>query len=366
MTRRAWLAFAAMSAIWGVPYLLIRIAVRHGVPPGSVAFGRVALGAAVLLVLAWRARTLHTVRGHWPALIAFAIAEVVVPFSLISVGEQRVSSSLAAILISTLPLLVALIAIRFDRSERLTPLRAVGLFIGLGGVVALVGIDVAGSGRELLGAGAILVATVGYAVGATLLKLKLTSLDPRAAMGAGLGVAAVLLAPYAALDHPRTVPGVGPLACVAALGLVCTALAFVVYSVLIAEAGTGRATVITYINPVVAVILGVALLGEQLGPGAIAGLFLILAGSWLSTGGRVSPIIDRLPALRLGELDQRDRVEHEHDREADRPAVEVALDERTSTQRARPRADAESARESRVLARMHQDQDDQNDRHKDL
>jgi drug/metabolite transporter (DMT)-like permease len=294
MTRRAWLAFAAMSVIWGIPYLLIRIAVRHGVTPGFLAFGRVALAAVVLLALAWRAGTLRTLRGYWGVMLAYAVAEIVIPFSLIAFGEQRVSSSLTAILISTVPLFAALLAVRFNRSERPTPVRVLGLIAGFGGVVALVGVDVAGKGSELVGAAAILVGALGYSVGATLVKLRLTELDPRATMGASLAIAAVLLAPYAALDQPRTTPGAGALVCVVVLGLVCTALAFVVYTVLIAEAGTTRATVITYINPVVAVALGVSLLGEQLGAGAIAGLLLILAGSWLSTDGRLPPGIARL------------------------------------------------------------------------
>lgn len=294
MTRRAWMAFAAMSLIWGIPYLLIRIAVRHGVTPGFLAFGRVALAAIVLLVLAWRAGSLRTLRGHWGVMLVYAVAEIVIPFSLIAFGEQRVSSSLTAILISTTPLFAALIAVRFNRSERPTPVRVVGLAAGFGGVVALVGIDVAGSGSELIGAAAILVGAVGYAIGATLVRLRLTALDPRATMGGSLAIAAVLLAPYAALDPPAAVPGPGAIACIVALGLVCTALAFVVYTILIAEAGTTRATVITYINPLVAVALGVSLLGEQLGLGAIAGLLLILAGSWLSTDGRLPRRIARL------------------------------------------------------------------------
>lgn len=298
MTRRAWLAFAAMSVIWGIPYLLIRIAVRHGVTPGMLAFGRVALAAVVLLALAWRAGSLPSLRGHWGVMLAYAVAEIVIPFSLIAFGEQRVSSSLTAILISTVPLFAAMLAMRFNRSERPTRIRAVGLILGFGGVVALVGVEVAGRGSELVGAAAILIGALGYSVGATIVRLRLTALDPRATMGASLAIAAVLLAPYAALDQPRSVPGAGALACVVVLGLVCTALAFVVYTVLIAEAGTTRATVITYINPVVAVALGVSLLGEQLGLGAIAGLLLILAGSWLSTDGRLPPRIARLRRAR--------------------------------------------------------------------
>jgi drug/metabolite transporter (DMT)-like permease len=287
-------AFAAVSIIWGIPYLLIRIAVRHGVPPGFLAWGRVTLAAVVLLALARRAGTLGSVRGQFKVLFAYAVVEICIPFPLIAAGETRVSSSLAAILISSVPLIVAVLALRFDPSERPTPVRAVGLLVGFGGVVALVGLDVAGRGGQLVGAGAILLSAVGYAIGPMLIKLRMGGLDPRATMGGSLAIASVLLAPVAALDPPHAVPSAGAIVCVIVLGLVCTAAAFVIYTVLIEEAGMSRATVITYINPVIAVGLGVTLLGEQPGAGSIAGLLLILAGSWLSTDGRLPPGLMRL------------------------------------------------------------------------
>ncbi len=289
MHRRAWLAFAAASLIWGVPYLFIRIAVRGGMTPLTLAWGRVTLAAIVLLGLAWRAGTLGTLRGHGRWLAAYAVAEISIPFPLIAFGEQRIASSLAAITIAAVPLIAALLALRFDHEERPTPLRALGLLIGFGGVVALVGIDVAGSSRELLGTGAVLLAAVGYACGPMLFKHGLSHLDARAAMGASLAIVSVLLLPLAIVDLPGRTPTAGAFAAVAFLGLVCTALAFVVFAVLVREAGTSRATVITYVNPVIAVLLGVIVLGEQPGTGAVAGLLLILAGSWLSTGGRLPP-----------------------------------------------------------------------------
>jgi drug/metabolite transporter (DMT)-like permease len=289
MSRRAWLAFTAMSLIWGVPYLLIRIAVRDGVPPGTLAWTRVALAAALLLALAWRAGTLPALRGRGRWLLAYAVAEVTIPFPLIAAGEEHVSSSLAAIIVASVPLIGAVLAIRFDHSERPTPVRALGLLLGFGGVVALVGIDVAGHGKELLGTGAILVAAVGYAIAPMVIKHRLADLDPRATIGSSLAIASVLLLPLVVLDPPHRVPGAGAIASVVVLGLLCTALAFVIFMVLIREAGTSRATVITYVNPVIAVALGVALLGERPGAGAVAGLLLILAGSWLSTDGRLPP-----------------------------------------------------------------------------
>jgi drug/metabolite transporter (DMT)-like permease len=300
VTRRAWAAFAAASIIWGVPYLFIKIAVDHGVTAPDLAWGRVTLGALVLLVVAWRAGTLGSVWVRWRWLLAFAVAEIAIPFPMLAIGEERVPSSLAAIMVAAVPLIGAILALRFDHSERPTPIRALGLAIGFGGVIALVGLDVAGHRGELLGIGAIMITATGYAIGPMLIKHRLAGLDPRATMGASLALASLLLAPWAALDTPSRTPSAGAIGAVVVLGLLCTAIGFVVYAILIGEAGTSRATVITYVNPVVAVTLGVLLLGEHPGAGAVAGLLLILAGGWLATDGRVPPGLVRL--VRRGRL----------------------------------------------------------------
>jgi drug/metabolite transporter (DMT)-like permease len=287
MSARAWIAFAAVSTLWGIPYLFIKIAVDDGVPPAFLSWVRVVLGAAVLLPLAWRAGVLGAVRGRWRWIAVFAVFEITIPFPLIAAGEKHVSSSLAAIIVAAAPLFVALLALRYDPEERATGTRLAGLVLGLAGVVALVGIDVAGRADELLGALAILVSAFCYAVGPMVLKRHLGDLDPRASMGAALAVAAVVLLPAAALAPPAATPSGEALASLVILGLFCTAAAFVFYGALVTEAGPGRALVITYVAPVVAVALGVAILGERPGPGAIVGLALILAGSWLATGGRL-------------------------------------------------------------------------------
>jgi drug/metabolite transporter (DMT)-like permease len=304
VSARAWAAFAAVSTLWGIPYLFIKVAVDDGVPPATLALARVVLGAAILLALAWRAGTLSTLRGRGRWIVLTAFFEVAVPFPLIAAGEQHVASSLAAIIIAAVPLIVALLALRFDHEERATGSRLVGLFIGLAGVVALVGIDVAGNGSELLGAGAILIAAVGYAAGPMVLKRKLGDLDPKAVMGALLAAAAVMLAPVAALDPPRTMPSADALASIVVLGVLCTATAFVLMARLVFEVGPGRALVITYVNPVIAVALGVTILGERPGAGAVAGLLLILAGSWLSTDGRLPPGLAGALARRRGRRPQ--------------------------------------------------------------
>ena len=293
MSARAWAGFAAMSLVWGIPYLFIKVAVDGGASPAFIAWVRVTLAAAILLALAWRAGLLPSLRGSWKWLLAYALAEIVVPFPLIAVGEQHVSSGLAAVLIAAAPLFVALLAIRFDPEEKATGRRLVGLVVGLAGVAVLMGIDVAGETDELLGALAILVAAFGYAVGPMTLKAKLRELDPRATMGASLAIAAIVLTPFAALSPPEERLDTDVIVALLVLGIVCTALAFVIFGWLIAEIGPGRALVITYVNPVVAVALGVLILDERPGPGMVAGLLLILAGSWLSTDGRLPPGVTR-------------------------------------------------------------------------
>ena len=186
VSARSWALFAGMSLVWGIPYLFIKVAVDGGMPPAFIAWVRVTLAAAILLVLAKRAGLLPSLRGKGRWLLVYALVEIVVPFPLIAAGEQHVSSGLAAILIAAVPLFIALLAIRFDPEERATGSRLVGLVVGLVGVVVLMGIDVAGDSDELLGAVAILIAALGYAIGPMTLKAKLAELDPRATMGASL------------------------------------------------------------------------------------------------------------------------------------------------------------------------------------
>jgi drug/metabolite transporter (DMT)-like permease len=286
--------FATMSLLWGIPYLFIKVAVDEGLSPAFVSWSRVVLAAVVLCALAQRARLLHGLRGRGRWLLAYAVFEITVPFPLIAWGEQRIDSSLAAIIIAAAPLLVAVLAIRFDPSERVTGIRLGGLLIGFAGVVALVGIDVAGRSEELLGALAVLLAALGYAAGPMTLRRHLSDLDPRATMGVSLAIAAVLLTPLTAVTLPGEPPSTEAIVSVVVLGLLCTAAAFVVFGGLIAEVGAGKALVITYVNPVVALALGVAVLDERPGVGAIAGLLLILAGSWLATDGRLPPALRRM------------------------------------------------------------------------
>jgi drug/metabolite transporter (DMT)-like permease len=297
VSRRAWIAFATCSVLWGVPYFLIKVAVEDH-SPAFVAWSRVALGAAVLLPIAWKVGAFRGLRGRWRVVFAFAVIEITIPFTLIPVGEEYIASSLAAILIAAVPLTIALMTIRFNPSEAVRGRRFGGLLVGLAGVVLLVGVDVAGEPRELLGAACMLVATVGYAAGPMLIRMKMSDLHPLGPIAASLGIAAVILTPAGLITAPAKMPDGDVIASLAVLGVACTAIALATMFWLVAEAGPSKASIITYVNPVIAVALGVAFLDESLGAASVAGLLLILAGSWFATGGKPPSGLARLLAFR--------------------------------------------------------------------
>jgi drug/metabolite transporter (DMT)-like permease len=282
MTRRAWLMFAAVSLLWGVPYLFIKVAVGE-VPPVTVVFVRVALAASLLLPLAAQRGALRGLGRRLPQLVVLSLSEITIPFVLISMGEQRISSSLTGLLIAALPLFVAQLALRFDRAERVGGLRLLGLLLGIGGVALLLGLDVGGDAGQLVGAVLVLLATLCYAASTLVVKRAFAEVPMLGVVAAATAVATVLLAPPALALTPARLPGVEVVLALFALGVLCTAAALVLYFALIVEAGPSRAAVITYLNPAVAVILGVAVLGEPLTPAIVLGFLLIIAGSLLAT-----------------------------------------------------------------------------------
>jgi drug/metabolite transporter (DMT)-like permease len=287
MSKSAWGAFLGLSVLWGIPYLFIKLAVGDGVPPAFVAWARVAVAAAVLVPLAWRRGALAGLRTRIGPLVAFSVAELAVPFPMIALGERYVSSSVAAILIAAVPLTIALLALRFDPGERVGGLSLIGLFVGLAGVAALVGIDLSGDIHELFGAACLMVATLGYSAGALIVKRRLADIQPLGPVAAAMGLAALILAPAAAISMPGGAPSPLALGSIGILGVACSAIAFLLCFALIADVGAGRASLVTYINPVIAVALGVPLLSEHIGAATGVGVVLILAGSWLASGGAV-------------------------------------------------------------------------------
>jgi drug/metabolite transporter (DMT)-like permease len=284
---RGWGAFAALGIIWGVPYFFIKISVQE-LSPLVVAFGRVMLGALILLPIAWRRGALKSLGKHKAAICAFALAEFIIPFSAISFGERWIGSSVTGILIAMVPLSIALIQRFFGVHERLGAWRIAGLGLGFAGVVALLGFGTISGPLGWAGVGCMLVATLGYAIGPLIIQRHLSELDSFGPLAASLLVAAMVLLVPALLALPARMPSSLVLMSMAMLGVVCTALAMLLMFYLVGHAGASRAAVITYINPAVATLLGVSLLHEHLGAGGFLAFACILLGSWLATRGAAS------------------------------------------------------------------------------
>ncbi|HEY2077288.1 MAG TPA: EamA family transporter [Streptosporangiaceae bacterium] len=280
MSRRGWWLFAAMSVIWGIPYLLIKVA-DGGVAPAVLVLARVAIGAALLLPVAISRRELAPLLSRWHWVALFALVEIITPWLLLSEAETRLSSSLSGLLIASVPILVAVIGRATGSQDRLTAVRWAGLLVGLGGVALLVaGGGTHGQAGQVV---EVLLVAVCYAIGPLVVARKLSDLPSLGVTAASLGFAAIVYAPIAALTWPSAVPAPKVLAALAALAVVCTAVAFLAFFALIAEAGPARATVITYVNPAVAVALGVLVLGERLTVTMGVAFVAILGGSVLAT-----------------------------------------------------------------------------------
>lgn len=276
-----------MCVIWGVPYLLIRVAVGE-LSPAMLVFVRTGVGALILMPVVIARGGVRGLGAKWVPLVAFAAVEVGIPWLLLATAEQKISSSLAGLLISAVPLVATLIAPLFGNRDWIGPTGVVGLLIGMAGVAAIVGFDLRASAPLALVE--IGVVVVGYAVGPAILSRYLTGVPSVSVIGISLTLCALAYAPAAIVQWPHAMPSVPVLASVAALAVVCTAIAFLLFFALIAEIGPVRATVFTYINPAVAAVLGVAVLREHFTVGMALGFVLVIAGSVLATRRRSTPV----------------------------------------------------------------------------
>jgi drug/metabolite transporter (DMT)-like permease len=297
-----------MSVIWGIPYLMIKVAVE-GVSVPVLVFARTAVGAAILLPLALRGGRLTGMRRHWRPLAAFAALEIVIPWWLLSDAERHLTSSMTGLLIAAVPI-ITVVATRLvgGGTERVGVKRAAGLAIGFAGVAVLAAPELRG-GESWSFVEVLLTATC-YAVAPLIAARRLAEVPALPMTAVCLAAAALVYAPPAVLTWPDALPAVSVLAALAGLAVVCTALAFIVFFALIREVGPSRALVFTYVNPAVAVVAGVAVLGEPLTVTIMVAFALILCGSvlaTLSTAPRSEPVAPVPPATsdRLaGELSQ--------------------------------------------------------------
>jgi len=279
VSRRGLVLFVAMCVIWGIPYLLIKVTLR-GLGPVDLVFVRFLLGAVLLVPIALTRVQVRSILRRWRWIVAYTIIEMGVPWVLLSDAEVRISSSLSALLVSTVPLIGVVIGVVTRSGERHGWRRILGLCIGLVGVGVLVGFDVSSSTFGAIGE--VMVVAICYATGPYIINRKLSDLPALGVIAGSLLLAAVAYAPAALVQLPHAWPSGQVIAAVLALGIVCTAMAFLLFFALIAEVGPVRATVITYVNPAVAVTLGVVLLHEPLTGGIAVGFALILAGSVLA------------------------------------------------------------------------------------
>ena len=269
-----------MSFIWGIPYLFIKIAVAE-LTPASLVFLRCAVGAALLLPIAAARNDLKPLLPHWKWIVVYTVVEVAAPWFLLSDAERRISSSLSGLLIALVPSIGAILAWATGSDDRLDARRIGGLGLGFLGVAALVGLDV--SAGDIGAVAEVALVALGYALGALIIGRKLSGLPLFGVVAASLTLTLVAYAPVGIAQLPGTLPSPQVIFAVAVLGVVCTALAFLIFFPLVAEVGAARATVITYVNPAVALALGVAFLHEPLTFGIVVGFVLIVLGSVLAT-----------------------------------------------------------------------------------
>jgi drug/metabolite transporter (DMT)-like permease len=293
MSRRGVLLFAAMCVIWGIPYLLIKVAVED-LSPSMLVLARTSIAALILLPIALFRRELRPLLPHWLPLLAFAAIEIALPWVLLGAAETKISSSLTALLIATVPLVATVIALTTGDRERPEGQTLLGLFVGMVGVAAIVGVNVEGGVVPIV---EVVLVAVCYAVGPVILQRWLAALPALGVIAASLGVTAVAYVPVVLLGSAGEAPSAKAVGAVLGLAIVCTALAFLLFFALIAEVGPVRATVITYVNPAVAALLGVAILDEHFTVGMTIGFALVLAGSVLATQPGIARRVARRPVL---------------------------------------------------------------------
>lgn len=278
VTRRAWLLLLALGVIWGIPYLFIRIAVTD-VDPLVVAGGRTLIGALILLPFALHRRALRAALRKWPAVLAFTVFEITGPWLLIGHAEQRVTSSTAALFIAAVPIVTAALAFA-TRHERFTVLRGLGLVVGLAGVVLLVGLDVGVA--DPFAVVALALTVVGYSVAPMIMSRWLSDVSNVGVIALSLTMATLIYLPFVPFVTPIEFTAASATS-VAVLGVVCTALAFLIFFELIRTVGPSRSVLVAYLNPGVAVLLGVLILAEPFTLGIALGLPLVILGSVMAS-----------------------------------------------------------------------------------
>jgi drug/metabolite transporter (DMT)-like permease len=285
VTKRGWILFGALSFIWGTPYFMIRVAVNE-VSPAVMVLARLTLGSLLLLPWAMRQGSLGVLKTHWKLIVFFGLLEMAFPWAAIGFAEQRISSSLAALLIASVPMINGIVAKQMKLDLDWDAKRIIGIAVGLGGVAALVGLDVRADSWWAVAA--CMITVIGYATAPILISEKLADVPSSGIITLSMIFVALVYVPIVGWQVHTGTWSHGPVhtntwLALGWLGVVCTAIAFIAFFALIDEIGPIRSSVITYINPAVAVILGVIFLNEGITAGLIVGFPLVILGSYLAT-----------------------------------------------------------------------------------
>lgn len=286
VNRRATLLFLSLGLAWGIPYLLIKVAVEE-LNPLTLVLARTFLAAVLLLPIAFARGAVGPVLRRWKPLVAYSIVEIVVPWLFLTRAEQHITSSLAGLLIAAVPFASVGVAVAFGRRERLGRLGLGGLLLGFAGVAFLVGVDVGGS--QLGAVAEMAVVVVCYATGAAMLGRWMGDLPGIGVVALSVTIASLVYAPFAIPALPSDLPSGKVIASVLLLAVVCTAAAFLLLFALIGEIGPVRATTITYVNPLVAVLAGALILDEQITVWTVIGFALIVTGCFAVARSRRAP-----------------------------------------------------------------------------
>ena len=282
MSKRGWSQFAIIGFIWGIPYLFLKIAVEE-ISPSVVVLGRVAIGAAILLPIAIKRKVLVIPRKYWPFVLLYTVTELIGPWYFITAAEQKITSGLAGLLVATVPIWAAILASIFGDKTVWHAGRLFGLIIGFIGVVAVVGIESLSGRQDIVAIGMVILAAMGYAYAINMITRRIPEVPGLGLNTWAMIITSVVFLPFAMHSWPTERPSAEAIGSVVVLGVLCTAVAFILFFRLIAEVGPPRASLVTYLNTAVAVLLGVLILNEPFTLGIAVGLPLVLVGSYFAS-----------------------------------------------------------------------------------
>lgn len=282
MTKSGWSKFALLGFLWGIPYLFLKVAVEE-MSPSSIVFLRVLIGAIVLLPIALKRKTFFIARRYWPLLLLYTVTELIGPWYLITNAEQKITSGLTGLLVATVPIWAAILASIFGDHTVWHKSRLFGLIVGFIGVVAVVGIESLSGRQDIISIGMVLLAAMGYAYAINMVNRKIPEVPGLALNTWAMIITSFVYLPFAIISWPKEIPSIQTISSVLGLGILCTAVAFILFFKVVAEVGPPRASLVTYLNTAVAVVLGVILLGEPLTLGIALGLPLVLIGSYFAS-----------------------------------------------------------------------------------